>query len=437
MAAPWLNFPVWMRLTQWFMYIVCLAAVIARAETARNRITQEISIRKHLAGNGGNSVDGSIHSGYSPKGTDTASKEANYQHFKFLQFGGILKMLQGTDFRGTVGNVLSGAVSATDPCLGQSMNTGYLNDAEDDYPYQPSCYGAGASNTISCFPGSALVRTPTGTIPMNRLTVGTQVATGIESRDGKVFLRYEPVLFFLHKDVTARAQPWITIHWKRFANQTDLMDERGSSSAASTRGAEYTTQGVLVVSPYHLIYASQPSSLTTGVSEKAFHSPFTYVAAKRLKVGDQVLMSSFEGAERERNGASRSPLSLAQITRLQEAASWDSAAPATRHTLFFEEGLYAPATASGTLLVDGVITSQFSSAAWMPASFDHQLHFLALVLVRPFVWFTSWLQMKTPALFAVKATTWIEALLTQTRLAVQHLVDQFHYVPFRRLSYPP
>lgn len=163
---------------------------------------------------------------------------------------------------------------------------------------------------------------------------GTRVAVGFTSPTSEQAASpiFEPVAFFLHRDSEASPQSWVTVYW-----------EQGERS------------GKISLAPDHLIFVCAEGLNST--DSNACHP----TAAKRLNVGDAILT------------AKENISLLGRIFDLQFVAKKQSQL----------SGLFAPATPAGTLLVDGVLVSQYSTFPLFPASLDSSMHWMGNQIVSP------------------------------------------------------
>lgn len=189
----------------------------------------------------------------------------------------------------------------------------------------------------------------------------------------------------------------------------------------------------MIVSSYHLIYASRCASTVSSNATKC--GQFTFTAAKRLRVGDTIAVFPF--GEQQVNKYFFSGLSTARITGLSMSAVRDS--DTFKSIPRFTEGLYAPATASGTMLVDGVLASQYSTLPWVPSRLDPYLHSVIHLIMRPLFLFSSFIT-KQLGKGALTWTLQIENFLDGLRFYVTNaalLISSAPMCPSFSSSLPP
>ncbi len=176
-----------------------------------------------------------------------------------------------------------------------NKNKGKTKTKDDSSSDKEKTHGKSA-----CFSGSALVTTPTGSTPMNKLKQGDMVLTSTG---------YEQVLTFLHA-------------------------EQGTASFLEISHP----QGVLPVTPDHLLFLADGTTIPAGM----------------LQVGDMLT-----------SGA------VASIKKV------------VRH-----DGIYAPLTSSGTVIVNNVVASTYSYTA-KASAFVSLYHAMAHFLLTPLRWSAS------------------------------------------------
>lgn len=316
----------------------------------------------------------------------------------FFQMRGVLDKVKNTDLRGGILNTISGKIGNyfPDTCAAEMMNLGYINKEldEDDYPFQPNCnHPSTGENSISCFPGSATVMTSHGPVLMKDLTVGTRVATLSSVKQGKTTIRYEPVLFFLHRDTEAKSSLWITLIYSLLPYSDRLVT------------------GSLRISPYHLVPVVDVAQC--GVIEACPH--FRYVAAKRVRSGDYLNFLQLECNLENQPKIDGESIVTVRIIGIESSSGSSAQA----------EGFYAPATESGNLFVDRIMTSQYSTVPQLPSYLDFLAHKFFHTLCFPLLklaslgsdWFSYSLY--------IKLSTTIAWFLTYLRLLSECLFKHF------------
>lgn len=155
---------------------------------------------------------------------------------------------------------------------------------------------------LNCFAGSSTVVTRGGKqILMSDLVVGDEVLTAAESTDGDTTeLTYAPVIAFLDRDV------------EKSAEFVEIVT---------------TTAHKLTVTPSHLIYVADNSS----TAPRMIFSAYAKVGYFVFAVGD----------EKAANTATRDEIASIRVVQLSE-------------------GVYAPLTTAGTIMVDGITCSCYA-----------------------------------------------------------------------------
>ena len=171
---------------------------------------------------------------------------------------------------------------------------------------------------FSCFAGSSTVVTRGGRrISMSDLKVGDEVLTAAESTDGEMTeLTYAPVIAFLDRDVEQSAE-FVEI-----------------VTAAARK---------LTLTPSHLIYVADNSSNTPRM-----------IFAADAKIGYFVFAVGDENAAKM---ATRDEIVSMRVVELSE-------------------GVYAPLTTSGTIVVDGITCSCYAEFS------SHRIAHLAMLPLR-------------------------------------------------------
>lgn len=176
--------------------------------------------------------------------------------------------------------------------------------------------------------------------------VGMRVAVGF-TQSSPVTPIFEPVAFFLHRDPRSSSPSWVVVEWEN-PNNLDSSVSSGSFS----------------VTPDHLVFVC--ANATADIV--SFNHDCHPVAAKRISTGDLIINSAMK-ADGTMDASIGHVISAKTISKSETQLS----------------GLFAPATSSGTLLVDGVLVSQFSTLPALSASFDNIMHSAAKKVVSPLI----------------------------------------------------
>ncbi|KAH8582365.1 hedgehog-type HINT domain [Cryptosporidium sp. chipmunk genotype I] len=264
----------------------------------------------------------------------------------------------GAGFKSGWGNVISNTISLTFPssCVGQLINIGYLSNEldEDDYPFNPNCGAQSQSNNL-CFPGNSLVVTrERGEIALEDLKIGEHVLI----RDlSTMELKYSKVEIMLHKDKNLYLDDeWIQVEYL---------------------GMEKP----LVLSPSHLIFIQYlgenphegncyyPNQIENVIGTEVTpqlekKKNLSSIQAKDIKVGDSVIIYSKER--------------ISWVTRVSLISNIKS-------NQKDYVGRYAPLTADGYLIVNGVLVSSYSKPFPWPMDLLNPSHNLIDLLARPFI----------------------------------------------------
>ncbi|OII75185.1 hedgehog-type HINT domain-containing protein [Cryptosporidium ubiquitum] len=264
------------------------------------------------------------------------------------------------EFRSGWGNVISNAISLTFPssCVGQLINIGYLSSEldEDDYPFNPNCGAQSQSNNL-CFPGNSLIITKErGEIELKDLNIGDHILI----RDlNTMELRYSKVEIMLHKDKNLYFNDeWIQVEYLGMKEP-------------------------LVLSPNHLIFTQylgetpqegnclNPKLIenvigveTTPLLEKK--RDIYSIQAKDIQVGDSVVIYSKER--------------VSWVTRVSLISNVKNKLKEYKYI-----GRYAPLTADGYLIVNGVLVSSYSKPFPWPMDLLNPSHRFIDLLARPFI----------------------------------------------------
>jgi len=212
-----------------------------------------------------------------------------------------------------------------------------------------------------CFPAAATVVTAGGVVTrMDALTVGTAVVTG---PDGST----SPVFAFSHADPAGDAGAWVTLT---------------------------TAVGDLTLSAGHYVLVQRGGVAAAGAPR--------LVAAAAIVVGDEVrhvppppLVSSAAAA----NGSTCAAANVATI-----GSGWVVVARTTVTAATGGRGLYNPHTLDGSLVVDGIVTSTYTTAM-APAVAD-----VALAAGRAAYWWGAGATVGgrlLPALGGVRVPQWV------------------------------
>ena len=155
-----------------------------------------------------------------------------------------------------------------------------------------------------CFPQDALVQEAThGMIPMHQLSIGDRVLAANQ--------RYEPIFGFYH------------------AMKDDLFDYiRVHTESDTTKATTTTTMPPLVLSPFHLIFVSSDNHNNN-------NNGLRTITADSIQPGD-LLWSGLANSKDQ-------PLRVVKTERI------------------VQKGAFAPATTSGTIVVNGVLASNFAT----------------------------------------------------------------------------
>ncbi|XP_076053782.1 sonic hedgehog protein-like [Oratosquilla oratoria] len=191
-----------------------------------------------------------------------------------------------------------------------------------------------ASRMGGCFPGQGQVTTPTGQVEISSLKEGDLVQ--VLRSDGT--LAFSPVIMFLHRDQH--------IH-------------RHFLTLVTSGGSELT------LTPSHLVLMmprQSASSSSPTVSEALANGGA--ILAGRVQIGDYLLVTGPTGE-----------LSLQEVTDVKSA---------------FRDGVFAPLTTEGTVVVDGVVASCYAIIdsqviahwAFLPVRIYNNLKQAALELLR-------------------------------------------------------
>lgn len=265
-----------------------------------------------------------------------------------------------TGFRSGWGNVISNAISMTFPssCVGELINIGYLsNDLdEDDYPFNPNCGAQSQSNNL-CFPGNSLVSTKErGEIELKDLKIGEHVLV----RDFNTMeLRYSQVDIMLHRDENLYiSDEWVQISYLGMRKP-------------------------LVLSPNHLIFIQ---NLGESPQEGSCFEPNL---VKNL-IGIEVTPSSESKMDVYSIQAKDTMVGNSVIIDSKERVSWVTgvsliSSPENQLKEHKHVGRYAPLTADGYLIVNGVLVSSYSRPYPWPTDLLDPSHRLIDLLVRPLV----------------------------------------------------
>ncbi len=198
---------------------------------------------------------------------------------------------------------------------------------------------------LACFPAASTVLTEgKGLVRMDALEVGDRVLTAAENGT----LYFENIFFFSHRDSHARSIFLL------------VATESG---------------GQITISPLHLIHV------------KSSDSPnimFTLIPARELRPGDTVFIAQTK---------THTPsLGIAKVSSI---------------TMVVCEGLYCPHTSSGSVFVDNVLSSCYTTV--VPARLAH-------AFLRPVYWLYQWLPTRCfNWLVRYDEVTGIPAILTHVR----------------------
>ncbi|XP_053992715.1 uncharacterized protein LOC128883890 [Hylaeus volcanicus] len=349
------------------------------------------------------------HSSFNQESLRLDSSYQKDQHWNdntqnFIHLTDIAQRIGSGDLREGLGNIISAAVQSAAPesCAAEIGSQGYVNKDldEDDYAFIPNCNRPTTeTESISCFHGESVVLTPSGKIRLKDLKTGMKVATHHTKQTDKVTLQYNPVLFFLHKDKTIKHSSWITLVWK-----------------VEKKGVHEQT-GKLTVSPYHLIKTFQHYMNAEG----NFGQKVSFVAAKRVKVGDQV--------EVVQNVTSSQKRIETQVIHANVISIYGKYSTNQKH-----EGLYAPVTVKGTLIVDNIIASQYSTLPQIPPYFDDIVHYSAHKLLRPLYKLIQTLHTFIPDSCNIYLASGIEMITFHLRILTEKIIQLQNYNIFSLTS---
>jgi hypothetical protein len=193
--------------------------------------------------------------------------------------------------------------------------------------------------------------------------------------------------------------PWITIVWK--IKNKEVQERTGE----------------LTVSPFHLIKTFQHYVNVQGHREQRV----SFVAAKRIKVGDHVelvqnVTGQHEGIETQ--------VFHANVISVDEQCSTNQ-----KH-----KGLYAPVTVKGTLIVDNIISSQYSTLPRVPPHFDDIVHYTAHEMLKPLYKLIQTLHTLIPDSWNISVASGIETILFHLRIFSEMIIHSTNYKFFGFIS---